>query len=433
MHTDLVDEKELISRARKICEDVDKIVKSGTVITQGGSHRDPVQTLVMRRGANKDYLITPIIEAAAIQAEIKAAGAGELFLRILSSGIRDDLSRRSIGIEKDEEWQQIMEKISSNSIPFRKKDLKILFGSSSQVYESIISSSFDLLRAEDSVSVRKSPSTKTQIDRESGYLFEGLSIDQRFLSRGTWDRKKVRVSLIDGIIEKVSEIHHFIEDASSKKQPCVIFCLDALPDVYETLVQNFQMRNLDVLIVKVPIDHTHVNTLADLGVIFGEHPIAASIGDSISTGLARQVCFADRVTVSKGKISIENKKNIRAVELHARELRDRIRKDINLSQVLEPRIQRLSSSTVRISVGIEDLKRDPNLVEKLDRTLRSLPKIIKSGFIEKIDFKEFSNNKIDLLFDVNYAISAEMAIQSIKTFLSTRDAIRSAEIGIRKI
>jgi hypothetical protein len=433
MYSSLVDEKDLISLTRIACDDIEKISKCENTISPSGYHSDPVQTLVMRRGANKDYIITPIIEASAIQAEIKAAGAGETFLRIFPAGIKDDISKRSIGLRSDDEWNQILKNIEISSIPCRKSDIEVIFKSGGDVYRRITRESFDLLRCEDSISVKKSPSQKTEIKRESGYIFEGLSVDHRFLSRGTWDRKNVKVALLDGVIENVSEIHRFIEEAANKKTPCVIFSIDALPDVSETLIKNFELRNLDVILVKIPVTHDHINTLVDLGIVFEEQPVAASTGDSISIGISRQKCFADRITITRGKVLIEKEDSKRSVESHVRDLRKRIEENIETSIILEPRVSRLSNSTVRIFVGIDDQKRDPNIVEKLDRTFRSLPKILRSGFIEKNDFQEFSSEKIDLLFGVNHEISAEMAAQSIKIFLSAREAIKSAAAGIRKI
>lgn len=433
MYTDLIKEKELSSIVRKACEDIENISKDQIVISSSGVHRDPVQTLVMRRGSNSDFLISPIIEAAAIQAEIKAAGSGESFLRIVSSGIREDYSRRAAGVDQDDEWNSILENIEKLSIPCRKKDIPRIFGNGGETYKKIIEESFDLIQCDDSVSVKKSPSQKTEITRESGYTFDELSVDPRFFYRGSWERKDVRVALIDGIIEKVSEIHHFLEEASKSKSPCVIFCIDALPDVVETLVKNFSMRNLDVIMVGVPVTHDHVNTLVDLGKIFGIRPIGASAGDSISMGLMSQNSKADKIHIARGKISIECESNKESTRSHLRDLRKRIEEDINLAQILEPRIQRLNSSTIRIKIGVEDQRKDPNIVEKLDRTFRSMSRILRFGFIEKIDFQAFSTEKIDLLFGVNHAISAEMAAQSIKVFLSTRESIRSAAIGIRKV
>lgn len=433
MHTRLLSSEDLVKKSRKSCEDIQKICRSEVTITQSGYHNDPVQTLLMRRGFNNDPLITPIIEASAIQAEKNAAGSGELFLRIFSNEMLEDISRRSIGIESDSEWDRILDAVEKNSIPARRRDIKNLFLSSSDCYQKIMNRTFDLLCADDKVYVRKTASSSSSISRDPGYSFENLGIDPRFLSKGPWSKNQVRVILIDGIIERVSEIHSLLEEMSQTRTPCVIFCLDALPEVYETLVKNFSMGNLDVVMIKVPVDEMSVNTLVDLGTIFGIEPIRASSGETITLGIKNQVSKADVITISKGKISIEKRDSKNQVRDHIKRLRKKIDENINLAQIIEPRIRSLSSSTVRINVGLDDQKRDPNIVEKLDRTFRSLPKIIRLGFIEKNDLKGFSSSKIDLLFNRNNAVPAEMAIQSIKIFLSTRKAIGTAGAGIETI
>lgn len=433
MHTELVDSSEINRRSRKICEEIEKICNSGASLTQYGMHRDPVQTLLLRRGSNSDFLITPIIESAAIQAEKSAAGAGELFLKMFSRFFPVEVMREKSGLFPDPEWEKIADKVQKFSIPGRKSDLVRIFQDSGQCHRDVLAEVFQKIKAGDKILVRKTASSKTQIQREVGYTFEGLNIDPRFLSRGHWSRRGVKVILIDGVIENITEIHALLEDLSSKKTPCVIFCIDSLPDVSETLVKNFLMGNLDVILVKIPVDEFHINTSVDLGIILGLEPISAQLGETISLGVKRQKNTADRIVISKNQVNIENVSTRESVNSHARELRKRISDNIELSLILEPRLKSLNSSAIRVDVGIEDQKKDPNIVEKLDRTFRSLPKILRMGFIEKNDFQEFSSDKICLLFEKDNVASAEMVYQAVKVFLSTRQAIQSAEVGIRSV
>jgi hypothetical protein len=433
MHTRLVEEREISGRSRKACQEIQEICSSGNAITLAGSHRDPVQTLLMRRGSGNDSLIMPIIESSAIQAEKQAAGAGELFLKILSNALREDISRKAAGLPEDNEWEKILEKIPSSSVPARKSDISRIFSAGSSSFQDIVKSTFSTVRSGDKILVKKSSAIDTKITRETGYNFSDLEVDQRFFQKGTWIRKNARVVIIDGIIENVSEIHHFLEDLSRSKSPGVIFCLDCLPDITETLIKNYMMGNLDVVIVKVPVTEFHVNTLVDLGTIFETEPIASAMGETISSGLKRQNNTAQRMIIARGQITIERPESRTRVESHLRELRDRIYKNFNLFPILEPRIRSLASSTTKIDVGINDQKIDPNIVESLDRTFRSLPRVFKSGFIEKNEFEGFSSSKICLLFEKNNVVPAEMAQQAIKIFLSTRSAIQSAAVGIERI
>lgn len=433
MNSSLLTEIDITRRVRKACEDIDLICSSGDAFTKDGSHRDPVQTLVMRRGSNKDNLITPLIESAAIQAEKQAAGAGETFLRLIAKGLKEDILRKSAGLGPDPEWKDILDHVNDASIPTRKSDLISVFSSSSNVFSRIMNETFHVIRADDKVFVRKVATSKTHITRETGYTFEGLNVDPRFLSRGVWQRKNVRSYLIDGVIENVSEIHQTLEEASKTKTPTVIFCIDALPDVSETLVKNFLMGNLDVILVKVPVIEMHINTLVDLGTIFGVEPVAASRGDTISLGVRKQDMSAEKILITKNQISIEKRGTTKSVETHVRDLRRRVEADINFAPILEPRIRSLSASTTKIDVGLDDLKTDPNIVERLDRSFRMLPKILGAGFIKKNDFDQFSNDKICLLFDREHAVSSEMARQAIKVFLSSRESIQSVAAGIETI
>lgn len=433
MYTKFLDQREISSRARRAFEDVQKICDAGDAFTIAGSHRDPVQTLVIRRGSNRDNLITPIIEASAIQAEKKAAGAGELFLRISSNSMIDDISRMSIGADPDDEWEKILEKIHERSIPSRKRDIVETFNQGSDPFKRIINRAFSTIMADDKVLVKKSPSLTTKISRETGYNFSELEIDQRFLQKGVWNKKNVRAIIIDGIIENVSEIHRFLEEVSRNRAPCVIFCLDCLPDVMETLTKNYLTGSLDVILVKIPVNEFHVNTIADLGIIFESEPISASRGETISLGTERQKSTAEKIIISRNQVNIEKSDSRELVQAHIRKLRSRIDENMEMAHILEPRIRSLSSSSTKIEIGIEDLKIDPNLVETLDRTFRSLPRIFRLGFIEKNDFKEFSSSKMCLLFGSNNVVSAEMAYQAIKIFLSTRKSIRSAAAGIESV
>ena len=433
MYTSLIDGNEIKRRARKSCDDIDKICKSGDSFTMNGSHRDPVQTLLMRRGSNRDRLITPIIESAAIQAEKKSAGSGELFLRLVASGLSQDIRTSIAGIPPDPEWEEITSYIKTSSIPARKRDLSQLFSSSSDPYNKIMKKIFESINIDDKILVKKTAASSTSIQREKGYTFEDLEIDQRFLSGGTWIRKNVKCFLIDGYIETVSEIHHLLEDLSKSKTPAVIFCIDALPEVTETLVKNFLMRNLDIILVKIPVTEMHINTLVDLGMILSLEPIAAARGDTISIGLKNQNSKSDKVIISRSKISIERADIGQDIVSHICNLRKRIEENINLAFILEPRIRSLSSATIKIEVGIDDTKIDPNIIERLDRTFRSLPTLIKFGFIQKNDFQQFSYDKVCLLFGNNHVAPAEMAYQALKIFLSTRSSIQSIEAGIESI
>ena len=85
-----------------------------------------------------------------------------------------------------------------------------------------------------------------------------------------------------------------------------------------------------------------------------------------------------------------------------------------------------------ISVGKDDLNKQPLIIEKLDSILRGLPNIISSGFIEKKSIKTFPNEITSLLFKDDMDIEPiSKIIQAINIFDSVRNSIIEAEAGIQ--
>ena len=432
MHITVLNTQQVLARARKACDDIKQITDSGSVYTQTGYHRDPVQTLVMRRGSNSDGLISPLFESAAIEAEKRAAGAGELLLKIIGQSLNNDLKRSQIGIDNDEEWKDIKDHIRRRSIPARKSDLKSILGSETS-YSSIVESIMSQACAGDKIIIKKTSSSKTTISRKTGYIFSDLNIDSRFYSKGFWSKKNCRLVLIDGVIENISEIHRLLEDLSSNRQPAVIVCIDALPDVCETIAKNYMSNRLDVILVKVPVDERHVNMLADMGVVMNSHPATALQGETIASGCARQNKVASRVTLARGQIILEDQEHNILVSKHIRELKNRIDANRDLSVIFEPRLESLCGASIQVDVGIDDIKKDPNIVEKLDRFFRMMPKILTAGIINKRDMSMFSPDKVCLLFGETDVASAETFSKSIEIFLSIRQTIKNAGAAITSI
>ena len=432
MHSNFLNSQQVFARARHACEDVKKITESGNTYTSTGYHRDPVQTLVMRRGSNSDGLISPLFESAAIEAEKRSAGAGEIFLKLVSNYLSDDLRRSLIGTELDDEWNEISEHVKRSSIPARKPDFKSLVGKNT-AFSSLIESIMLQARAGDKIVVKKSAISKSTITRKTGYIFSDLNVDGRFYSKGFWSKKNCRLVLIDGVIENISEIHRLLEELSKNKQPAVIACIDALPDVCETIAKNFETNRLDVILVKIPVDEKHVNTLVDMGVIMNEHPTSATQGETISSGCARQNKVVSRMTLARGQIIIEDEENNLIVADHVSDLKERMDDNRDLAIILEPRIQSLCGTAIQVDVGVDDVKMDPNLVEKLDRFFRMMPKIMKMGIINKSDMSMFSPDKVCLLFGETDVASAETVSKSIEIFLSVRQTIKNAGAAIESV
>jgi len=170
-----------------------------------------------------------------------------------------------------------------------------------------------------------------------------------------------------------------------------------------------------------------------LGVIMNTHPTSATQGETISLGCARQNKTVSRLTLTRGQIVIEDEENIGLIKDHLIDLKKRLDANPDHAIILEPRIQRLSGAAIQIDVGIDDLKADPGVVEKLDRFFRSIPRLMKSGIINKSDMSMFSADKLCLLFGETDVASTETVIRSIEIFLSIQQTIKNSGAAIESL
>jgi len=76
-----------------------------------------------------------------------------------------------------------------------------------------------------------------------------------------------KVLLIDGYVESVSEIHHFLTLANDTKETILMFSRGMSNDVVHTLKTNFDRKTLNVIPILVDFDFDGINSLADLSVI----------------------------------------------------------------------------------------------------------------------------------------------------------------------
>lgn len=431
--TEVIDSNQIKHQLTKIVDEFNLTDEQFT-LSKMGINIDPVQSFLYYDSAcKKDPILTPIIASAAVTAEHRVAGAGKLFLNILLSQIKSDIRRQRSGCDFDNSWQDIRSHVKDCAkLCTRSQLLLYLKRSLNKITFNIVCDVLNITTINDKVKICKGINDKTKIQHQAGFRFKGVHVDPQFLSKGSWNRSNCRVVLIDGIIESVSEIYRLLEQVSQDKVPCVIFCIDALPDVISTILHNFKRGTLDVVIVPIPVDESHVNMLVDLGIVTNVEPLCAAKGDAISMAADYHKKVIKKIVIERGAVTIEDDTSQNSVFSHLNELEKRLIDDPKLSIILQPRIDTLLCKTLTVFVGTDDLKKNATLVEELDSTFRSLPSIISNGFIEKDELNALQEDYLELLFkrESDFEPAARI-IQAIDTFISVRKSILEAGAAIK--
>lgn len=155
--------------------------------------------------------------------------------------------------------------------------------------------------------VDKEFAAATCIELMSGYTFPyGIQPEFAAATKTTlWKASGVKCIIIDGIIEKVSEIHHVLQYFFEEKRPGVIVCRGYSEEVLGTLIANYNRQTLNVIPVTVPYDLEGMNALVDIATTCRSDVVSSLKGELISSIDVTEVPIIEKITLSN-KLIISN-------------------------------------------------------------------------------------------------------------------------------
>ena len=235
----------------------------------------------------------------------------------------------------------------------------------------------------------KKHSKETAIELYSGYCYK-LSIPEQFKIKTKivdWTRMDVQVLIIDGLIERTSELHHFLESISQTGEPGIIFARGFEDDVLETLGVNFLRKTLDVIPIITPYSLEGANLLKDIATICGGDVRSSLKGDLISTIRIEDASCIKKITIQGNKIILKNNKTKDATRLLRRELRTRLKEELlpEGQNLITQRLAGLSDSCVNIKLGDNLLDKKGIVYDRIEMGLKLTKDISNFGVITLYD------------------------------------------------
>jgi chaperonin GroEL (HSP60 family) len=200
----------------------------------------------------------------------------------------------------------------------------------------------------------------------------------------SWKSEDVKVLVIDGVVEKVSEIDRILNYGVENRSPIVIFARGFSYDVISTIVLNQHRGVLNVLCVGVPIEESNPNKLVDIAVVTGSDVVSTLKGELISSIIPEDLPDVSSIKATNGKIVISNSKKRDSLRFHIDRLKKLREEKENDLDYLDERIKSLTGRTVKIILPKKDEATNVLTAERIDIILRTLRSLIGFG---KINFK----------------------------------------------
>ena len=210
-------------------------------------------------------------------------------------------------------------------------------------------------------------------------VFFKFDYDTDFLgSKNTHTMMNYRFVVIDGYIESVSEIHHLLFKASETKEPYVLFCFGISEEVKRTIIKNNSMGRTEVFPVSISFNEGTINILSDLAVVHKSGVVSASLGQTISQEVSKELPAGKKITLNRSGVVIDPVCTHKDIMSHKLYLQDKLNNQTHeeTKSLIQDRIRNINSKTIKIYIP-DYLFKNNTFIRELDYVLRFIKNIGK--------------------------------------------------------
>ena len=336
------------------------------------------------------------------QLEIKCQGSSFYFLKAFLSFAKEYVKKENSTYSDfmDQNLRDAaiyLQEILKVCAPASPDEINDLIDSIAQdkVISSIIKEATALAGIEGNIVVEENELPNTIIELQFGYNFKINSFKGFIPSIGTWTRSNLKILLVDGLVDKVSELDKILAKSFETKIPLMIIAQGFSEEVIATLHSNNFRNNFDIMPIRLESSLETLNVLNDIAVVSGCDIVSSLKGEMLTFVNYDSLPVIEKISLTNNVITIHNNRTRANVIGHLQYLQSRRKSQeentsiSDLSDLTTKRIQNLLAHIVKISIP----KKDANKIKgKIDNAIRACRSIYTYGFcqIEKINIDKLS-------------------------------------------
>lgn len=352
------------------------------------------KALQMISAENKVY--GKILSRTIMQSESLSGGSSSFGLLFFSYFIEEILKNKEIVLNVNEFKQTLVATLSAykkfiedNMKPANEEKIKHYVEKSVQdsLLSNVIFEAITLSGIEGKIYIESSKNSMYVVEKTVGYEFflKPVSI---FLPKASssmpLEFSDCKVLLIDGIIEKVSEVDQILRFFFNTKESLVVVARGFSEEVLATLKANYDRELLKIVPVLLESDLESLNLLSDLSCVCGSNVVSAMKGDLLSLIKPEELSSVEKIRLLSNKIIVENTTTTPQVFLHIETLLKK-RYDNQMVEdivsLFDKRIKSLSQNTTTIRLPNLTTLEEQTKKAKIDVTLRDIKSIINHGIV----------------------------------------------------
>lgn len=380
----------------------------------------------MQSGDSLSRLIKGQILEAALKTEKSGPNSTDMFLvfldRTIRTIIKSEWKIEEIKEELDKEYQEYKDALIQTYEQPSWEDIEecVLAASKNKRISNMVLESAKLAGLEGNILPSWSPGNYG-IELVSGYNFPVTTYPIfTDIDKGRWERKEVRCLVVDGVIEKESEIHKIFMEAAQNKSSMLIVTRGYGEEVVGTIAAN---KTLDICPIRIPWEIESINLIADISITGGSYIVSPLKGDMISSVKFDDLPIVEHVVCTRENLNIINQSTNDSVSNHLSDLVQRREEAVSedMQELLTKRIKSLNSHTVHLFLGSKNEQEKMKELEATDFGLRVVKSVLDKGtVIPGKTLREFSsfNDKrptLSVLSAIHHGISLAKSLSFVDT------------------
>jgi chaperonin GroEL (HSP60 family) len=257
---------------------------------------------------------------------------------------------------------------------------------SDRVLSTTITEATKLAGLEGKIFVENGRQNNFLIELKEGYNFSVKPF--KFMLSGPnnfWEANNCKVIIIDGLVEKVSELDQILLKTMETKVPLVIFAHGFSEEVVATLKANNEKNILNAQAVRIPSDVDSLNVANDISVVCGCQPVSSMKGDLLIFKKYEDLPIVTKIRLYENKCSIENSSTRSSVSAQIKMLLEKRQSHFlheEVQDLYDKRIRSLASNSVVIHLPNLSSNVLDEMRVKIDLSLRQMKTILNYGTVD---------------------------------------------------
>lgn len=447
LNTNFIDKSETLNGFRESIANLkDKLYKTEKAFSENLNPLDKesyhfISRLLVPK-TRWDRILYSHIFKTALQSEKLSAGSSYVSILAAISFV-ETLLKNEIYLRKNE--YEIMEdyQIESNKIQETfelttkqlDKNLSVDFVNSickDNNLSTAVLEAIELSGMEGNIQIENSESDSYSVELRYGYNFPARIYKILLPSFGIWLQSNCKVFLVDGIVEKVSEIDSILKKSFETKIPLVFVAQGFSEEVLATIKTNLDRKSFNIFPVVLGTDLDSLNVLNDISAVTGCEVLSTLKGDMLLYANYDNLPFVDMIKCSEEGMLVQNTKNRGAVTNQIKSLIEKRKQQddrgvLDVTSLFDKRITNLLAHTVIIKLPNFNKIENEYVRAKIDITLRTMKSLVAYGYMKLNDL----NDKIPFLEEKSPLQTAiKETVKSVIKNYETNDKIPTLSVAL---